>query len=842
MKSFTNWAVFVIAVFCISYSAKADGFSLEQYMKFYQGHDKANYDTAKAMNKQNVYIYYSAPECSAANSEHFPAVRQQFNLTNDEIQLLEKNDFVVLDKKKYDGFFSAITDYWYRDMPLYINSDALLFAFHKSYDDILKNLENDYFRQDLETILRGLYQPIPSGLADTLKLVYETKNLYVGVALALLLDDQSAYTSTNPEFTALYNDIMQSITGESFGYLKVFPASENRMYDFSQLKPRGHYEDDPLLRRYFKAMMWLGRTELYLLPPNAEFVVPDYSLRIQTAVSYLIAKTINENSQMLAAYNDINNIISSFVGEQDNVMSNHILDIASEIELTSIEQLYSEDMFKEFQDSLITKPYADQKILSQCLVKSCDGTQIKPAAAFMVFGSRFIFDSFVFSNLVYDKVDGRMMPKTMDVLYVLGNNSAGEFLQADFYSQKYSQNILSLRYLLDSYGEDFWNSSVYNNWLNAIKSLNPPSDIEHLPKYMQTPAWWQMKMNTQLGSWATLRHDNLLYAKQSYTGMPSCDFPDVMVEPVPEFYDAMIKMNNLFAEKLKAVNSEKFIGIREFLYSCSDIIDSIKIVAEKQINNIQPTAEEISFLKSMYAEENQGCVTTSTGWYKDLFYGNEWIDNIETGKEHLIADVHTQPADEDGNIVGKVLHIGTGYVNPIIIKAKDVNGQCKVYVGPVFSYYEYITENFERLTDSEWKEMFDNGTAINRPNFTDLYLADSEGNMAEGAIALQYILGVEQEQPNMPKAQISVSPNPFISNTNVWLKIDNMQSYTDFSIEIYDENGILVRNVMNESVSGGNFVIKWDGKNNIGEPVSKGVYIIRAILNGKVYSGKLIKG
>ena len=53
---------------------------------------------------------------------------------------------------------------------------------------------------------------------------------------------------------------------------------------------------------------------------------------------------------------------------------------------------------------------------------------------------------------------------------------------------------------------------------------------------MQTAAWWQQKMNTQLASWAQLRHDNLLYAKPSYSGGVSCSFPEAYVEPFPEFY------------------------------------------------------------------------------------------------------------------------------------------------------------------------------------------------------------------------------------------------------------------------------------------------------------------
>jgi len=56
---------------------------------------------------------------------------------------------------------------------------------------------------------------------------------------------------------------------------------------------------------------------------------------------------------------------------------------------------------------------------------------------------------------------------------------------------------------------------------------------------MKTAAFWQQKMNTQLASWTELRHDNLLYAKQSYTGGTVCSYPYSFVEPFPEFYSAL---------------------------------------------------------------------------------------------------------------------------------------------------------------------------------------------------------------------------------------------------------------------------------------------------------------
>src|SRR5205814_2006955 len=82
--------------------------------------------------------------------------------------------------------------------------------------------------------------------------------------------------------------------------------------------------------------------------------------------------------------------------------------------------------------------------------------------------------------------------------------------------------------LLDDHGADFWGGSLYSAWLGALRGLSvpggDPTSAVGLPAVMQTEPWARRMLNTQLASWAELRHDTLLYAKQSYTAIPLCDF------------------------------------------------------------------------------------------------------------------------------------------------------------------------------------------------------------------------------------------------------------------------------------------------------------------------------
>src|SRR5690606_16578956 len=144
------------------------------------------------------------------------------------------------------------------------------------------------------------------------------------------------------------------------------------------------------------------------------------------------------------------------------------------------------------------------------------------------------------------------IPSTQDILFAFGNDASIQLLQNELKKYPYSSNLAGLRYLIDGYDNDFWKSSVYTCWLNSIRSLNPPQNRGNLPKFMQTAAWWQKTMNTQLANWAEMRHDFMLYAKQSYGGGNGCSYPYGYIEPVPDLYK---KIQQLFISLNELTNS-----------------------------------------------------------------------------------------------------------------------------------------------------------------------------------------------------------------------------------------------------------------------------------------------
>jgi hypothetical protein len=452
-----------------------------------------------------------------------------------------------------------------------------------------------------------------------------------------------------------------------------------------------------------------------------------------------------------------------------------------------------------------------------------------------LFGQRFIVDSYISGEVVYDKItyngkkERRMLPSTLDILFALGNNASAQLLQSELDEHHYSSNLSALRYLIDSYGSDFWETSIYNLWLNSIRSLNPPTDRSGFPKFMQTAAWWQEKMNTQLASWAELRHDNILYGKAPYSDGISCSYPCSYVEPIPSLYISMRDLALIAKEKISALtlSGSTFFNayqslITNYLNNLYWINNDLAAVAQKELDSTSLNDNEKSFLQNMLYKNSPECNPEYGGWYTYLYYHYSWNTGEFYTKKDIVADVHTAPTNEYGDPVGWVLHAGTGKVNMGIFTIPNSEGQLVAYLGPVSSYYEYTTTNFKRLTDDEWKSTY---LALStRPSFANLYLADANGNLISNVSSL--ITGVNEPKTIIP-TELTLNqnyPNPFNSTTIISYTIPNGMNNSFAELSIYDTQGKLVVKLLNSKLQAGNYVTRWDGKNMSGITVSSGMY------------------
>jgi hypothetical protein len=313
-----------------------------------------------------------------------------------------------------------------------------------------------------------------------------------------------------------------------------------------------------------------------------------------------------------------------------------------------------------------------------------------------------------------------MMPDPLDVAFAaLGNDQAAALLEDELRAYSYAPDLCAMRVLADSHEAEYWQNSLYTLWLASLRALSPDDALRDpvaagLPSLFTTEAWGRRVANTQLASWAELRHDTILYAKQSYTSGASCEFPDAYVDPYPRFYAAHERFarhgRDLVSRLDLSASQQLSTAIPSWFDRLEGIAAMLKSMAEHQRSGAPFTAEQMAFINRAVSVQ-YGCVPEGAdGWYADLFFDR--ANSVES--DPTIADVHTQPTDAAGNPVGRVLHVATGMPRSMVVIVETCSGP-RAYVGLASSYFQRVTENFTRLDDKLWASELQQGSPSDVP-------------------------------------------------------------------------------------------------------------------------------
>jgi hypothetical protein len=612
------------------------------------------------------------------------------SLNPGELAALDRNGFVISSRQQFPTFLRGYAAIYMEHLPVYVSADALLEAVHSSYDLILATLEQSILAPQLRELLASMLARVDSidGSAQT----REDLRLYLEVAAGLLKGSGAGASS---EARSL---IEQARAAQGIATRSLFGV--DRMIDFSQFTPRGHYTDD--LQDYFRAMIWLGRIDLRLIEtlPDGTSVFRRSQYEAMLGMQQLL------DQRALEQWSNIDAVVHAFVGESDSMTIPQVTSLVAD--------LGGPESARSKSDAAVAQAiseggYGQQRIASQLMIN--DGTMktLPLDRSFLLFGQRYVPDSHVFSAVVYDRIADRLLPNPLDAAFAAFGNNQALRLEPELQTVAELPGALGgVRRLIDDYDAGFWSGNLYNAWSAALRSLSPAGDLTDpasagLPRIAGTEAWGRRLLNTQLGSWAELRHDTLLYAKQSYTGIPSCEFPDAYVEPYPEFFAALVRYAERGAALAGVASSNEFLerAITAYFTKLRSTAALLEQMAQQQRTGTAHTPEQLAFINDAVRVEQQsaGCTTIEVpdGWYADLFFDPN--KSIEAGL--TVADVHTQPADAAGNIVGNVLHVATGYPRLLTVTIDTCAGP-RAYAGMAYSYHELVKGNFERLNDEQW--------------------------------------------------------------------------------------------------------------------------------------------
>lgn len=858
MKTVRTITVCFVCFFAVLPIGSQTRFDLQSYHQFLEAHRNMSADALLSeFALKNGYFKGNTVDTSMGRVAYLDSIRIKFSLTPDELGLLRQNHFVVSERLSFNCMANALDDVFIKDLPVMVTTDAVLQALHASYDRILSDVEIAVLEPKLDSLLSSLYRTFPdltakyrndALLADALADV----DLYVTAAKSLL-DSVKIATQFCP--AARMDRVWDAVQSEKYIEMPLF-SDRDRKLDFSQFTVRGHYtrefrdpatQSQKTLGPYFKTMMWLGRIDFLLTPPPAADEPPWTREEIRRMnLGALMLNELVDAAGARTTLNSVDEIIRLLVGESDNLTPEELARILADQNIPDAADLLDDPTYDAFQSALISTQIGGQRILSDCFVMDpFSATPDTLPVSFRLLGQRFIVDSYIFSNLVYDRIIFqnekilRLMPDPLDAAFVLGNDNALPLLKNELDHYHYASKAASLRYLVDAYDPAFWDASLVNAWLNAIRLLNPAEDLSAFPFFMRTAAWQQEKLNTQLASWAQLRHDNLLYAKQSYTGMTICSFPHSYVEPYPDFYRQIAR----FAERAEFVfshllqNAWPYNRITGYFPGLKTIASKLEGIARKELNRQAFNEEEIQFLKTMMIQSGGVCGETPyPGWYSELFYDPDDVSRVD----YVVADVHTQPTDSFGALVGRILHVGVGKVNLGVFLADSPSSdfQPMAYAGPVMSYYQTITDNFDRLTDERWADYFEPPSphALPRPDWANIYLADLEGKSYPPGRELKSMSynGTDSRGVIMPELLVLDQnfPNPFNPSTRIAY---TLPGFCRVRICIYDRLGRKVDVPVDGPMSAGRHILEWKP-----EDLPSGVYLCRIQTDAHVKSIKLV--
>jgi hypothetical protein len=797
MKPYLLLTILVLFTWSVSFGQ----FNEKSYVDFRKSVQDLSFQDLKQLNAIPNQQYYKGYNLTPPADEVFylDSVIQKLGMTKEEIDLLMQNHFVVTERLSEETFGGAYQSRVFnKDLPVFVSTDLILHALHTSYDDILKELEGSLLMPNIKEYITALYDALPGYAAkygDRLGVNIEDVDLYLAVALSLINETtlQTRYANQKN-----YNQIMAAIAGETLSGVQLFTyLPRTRSIDFSQFKVRGHYVytkgDRWNLESYFKAMMWLGRIDFPLTPPPTGGDEPEWKFEeIQRMnVSAFILNELMQASSKKNLLLQNNKTITYLVGESDNLTSEEYIKYTQSKGISDASQLMDSQVYVDYFDGLSSNPEFAQKYMGAFYFVDASGDKpdVLPVS-FLMSGQRFIIDSYVFANVVFDRIVykgekvARMMPDPLDVLYSLGNNDALHFLENELTTYPYGSQLALMRYLIDAKEPQFWNESLYNSWLSSIRALNPAPDDKNRPFFMRTGAWHQQKMNTQLAAWTQLRHDNLLYAKPSYTGAEGCSFPYSYVEPYPEFYKRLGDYANDAAAFFSG--NEVLTGfstnVDQYFRQFADIMSKLEVLAQKELDNQPFSTEEASWLKQMLIKLNYGMCGEMPfdGWILDLY----WNQSKLTESDFINVDVHTQPAEASGQVVGKVLHAGLGKLNMGVCLAK-IPGSDKMvaYTGAFMSYYENITTNYLRLTDKEWEAKVLHGDIPERPEWVSAYLVTKSGTAypEQKSLPTSMLLGISPIKTDDTNVIAKIFPNPANDFVNVQIS-GSIQDGVEYSV------------------------------------------------------------
>lgn len=606
---------------------------------------------------------------------------------------LARNGFVITPARwrQFDAVYEATR---YAEQPVFVTSDATLHVYHLIFGKLLRDLERESLApaaRRLTALLMADSRRQLAALKGT-PLEADARLTLAYLAVAQKLADPAV---TPPaEVAALVAAELKLIDAhQGIAPSAIFSGTE-LLEDYSQYVPRGHYTRSEALKRYFRIMMWLGRMNLRVEKAS------------ETRVAGLLTALMGANAEAQTLWARIYDPTALLVGRSDDLNYRQYAQALKAAAGGQVRRLAEPAVLKAFQAELrkLTPPQVNSAVV---IAKPGEGREVRDAQTlgFRLMGQRFTLDGAAFQRLVYREVgtdtQPRLLPSGLDLLAVLGSDAALNELRRTGQTKyaNYDANMAKLRANFAALKPTDWTANVYSGWLYALQALARPEPRDaRYPAFMRTPAWTRKEMLTALGSWTELRHDTILYAKQTMAEMGAGEPPQPprgYVEPNPALWARLQTLEALTRRVLKEQG----------------------VLSERTAQNLDSLRDMLGLLSRATAKELAGTPLTRDE-YDQIHYFGGWLEQMKLASADPKDGENASQFDEDAMaaVVADVatagntaLEEGTGFVHELYAVVPDGRGGLQVARGGVYSQYEFTVPVSGRLTDEAWRAQLQQG-------------------------------------------------------------------------------------------------------------------------------------
>ena len=241
-------------------------------------------------------------------------------LSAPELALFKTNGFVVSERLGADSFAEVFYNLWHNDLPVFISTDALLQAWHRTYDAMLEEIEETYLFNSVQTMLDGMAAQVSSRIRRGRQRRAQRQPAWTRtISWRWRARCWPARTVRQcPRVLgqdARVAETLADIQAEQLKQVDDFMGF-CRVVDFSQFKVRGHYTHTERLGRYFQCVMWLGRIDVPVAggpwercPGDERFASPR-----EMGLAIVLWHLLNQSGAVRRPGADMEQIIETFVG------------------------------------------------------------------------------------------------------------------------------------------------------------------------------------------------------------------------------------------------------------------------------------------------------------------------------------------------------------------------------------------------------------------------------------------------------------------------------------------------------------------------------------------------